>query len=246
MMTETNCGFARTTPEQKRERIMQVFSSVAGSYDRMNDLMSFGLHRLWKRFTVRLARIQSGERVLDVAGGTGDLTRLCQPLVGQHGEVVLCDLNTDMLKLARERLLNAGLARQIRYVQGNAEHLPFKAESFDCTLMGFGLRNVANPQAALSELYRITRPGGRLLILEFSQPVIRALHPVYRYYCLHWLPKLGRQLVGDAESYRYLGESIQAYPPPQHITGMLHQAGWRTVDCFLPGGGIAALHRAIR
>ena len=242
----THFGFEPTTPTGKRARVMQVFSSVVASYDRMNNLMSLGLHHLWKRHTVHVARILAGERVLDAAGGSGDLARLCHPLVGAAGEVVLCDLNADMLDLARDRLLDSGITTGIHYLQADLERLPLNTASFDCVLLAFGLRNVATPTTALAELRRVTRPGGRLLVLEFSQPVVHALRPLYRRYCLDWLPRLGRLVTSDAHSYRYLGESIQAYPPPRTISAMLQEAGWRAVECFLLAGGVATLHRAAR
>lgn len=247
-MTEksTHFGFEPATPAEKRARVMRVFSSVAASYDRMNDLMSLGLHRLWKRHTVHAARIQPRERVLDAAGGTGDLARLCHPLVGDDGTVVLCDLNADMLQLARDQSLNAGIVANLHYVRGDLEHPPFSTGSFDCVLLAFGLRNVAAPMTALANLRRVTRPGGRLLVLEFSQPVVRALRPLYRRYCLDWLPRLGRLVADDADGYRYLGESIQGYPPPGTITTMLKTAGWHAVECFLLAGGVVTLHRAAR
>lgn len=244
--TPTRFGFEHTTSAGKRARVMQVFSSVATSYDRMNDLMSLGLHRLWKLHTVQLARIHPGERVLDAAGGTGDITRLCHPRVGAGGEVVLCDLNADMLTHARDRLLDAGIAGGVHYVLGDLERLPLRAGYFDCALIAFGLRNLADPAAGLAELRRVVRPGGRLLVLEFSRPALRALRPLYRRYCLDWLPRLGRLVAGDGASYRYLGESIQGYPPARTITRRLERAGWRAVESFLLAGGIAALHRALR
>lgn len=242
----TYFGFEPTTHAEKRARVTRVFSSVAVSYDRMNDLMSLGLHRLWKRHTVHAARIQPKERVLDAAGGTGDLARLCHPLVGTGGTVVLCDLNADMLQLARDQLLNAGIVANLHYVQGDLENPPFSTGSFDCVLLAFGLRNIAAPVTALAGLRRVTRPGGRLLVLEFSQPVLRALRPLYRHYCLNWLPRLGRLVANNADGYRYLGESIQAYPPPGTMTTMLKAAGWHAVECFLLAGGIVTLHRAAR
>ncbi len=239
-------GYSKLPAGEKRSRVDQVFSSVSGRYDLMNDLMSAGLHRLWKRFAVHLACLHSGEIVLDAAAGTGDLSLLCERRVGRAGQIVLLDRNREMINLARDRLIDRGLVRRVRYVQGSVEQLPFPDECFDCILIAFGLRNVADKEAALRSMYHKTRPGGRLLVLEFSRPVFEWSHALYRRYCLNYLPWLGQCVAGDADSYRYLGESIMVQPGQAEVSEWLRHAGYDEVECYNLSGGIVALHRGYR
>ena len=236
-------GFERVTEAEKTRRVASVFDSVAGRYDLMNDLMSGGLHRLWKRFAVEQSGLRPGQRVLDVAGGTGDLTRLLTRRVGEAGEVVLTDINTAMLERGRDRLADAGIV--VTIVQCDAERLPFRDQHFDCVTIGFGLRNVTRKARALREMTRVLRPGGRLLVLEFSH-IWTPLRPLYDAYSFQVLPRLGRIVADDADSYRYLAESIRRFPDQPTLLGMMQEAGLENCRYHNLSGGIVALHRGYR
>ena len=238
----THFGYKEVPKGEKKRHVAGVFSSVAAKYDVMNDLMSGGVHRLWKRFTLDRAGLRKGQRVLDLAGGTGDLAEAEARRVGPDGEVVLSDINAEMLGHGRERLVNAGLAGNIQYVQADAEHLPFPDNYFDRVTMAFGLRNVTDKDAALASIHRVLKPGGRLLVLEFSKPVLPGLKPVYDAYSFAALPFMGRLVAGDAESYRYLAESIRMHPDQKTLAGMFEAAGFTGVTWHDLTGGIVALH----
>lgn len=240
MNEKTNFGFEQVAPEEKARRVRGVFESVAGKYDLMNDLMSAGMHRAWKRFTVETSGVREGARVLDVAGGTADLTRLFADRVGSKGRVVLTDINNAMLAAGRDRLFNEGLV--IPTVQCDAEKLPFPSRYFDCVCIGFGLRNVTRKEAALAEMRRVLRPGGVALILEFSR-VWAPLQPAYDWYSFNVLPRLGKAVAGDEASYRYLAESIRMHPDQPALKAMMEQAGFDSVDWFNLAAGVVALHR---
>jgi demethylmenaquinone methyltransferase/2-methoxy-6-polyprenyl-1,4-benzoquinol methylase len=239
----THFGFQQVPEADKARRVAGVFDSVAGRYDLMNDLMSAGLHRLWKRIAVERSLVRPGERVLDVAGGTGDLARLFARRVAPGGEVVLSDVNRSMLMRGRDRLLDAGLVLPL--VQCDAERLPFPDRAFDCVSVAFGLRNVTRKEVALAEMRRVLRPGGRLLVLEFSH-VWGWLRPAYDAYSFGVLPRLGKLVVGDADSYRYLAESIRMHPDQEQLKSMLQGAGLERVDYLNLTGGVVALHRGFR
>ncbi|MCX7900700.1 MAG: class I SAM-dependent methyltransferase [Burkholderiaceae bacterium] len=235
----TDFGFQQVDVREKARRVAGVFDSVAARYDLMNDLMSVGLHRLWKAFTVQLAAVRPGMRVLDVAGGTGDLALALAREVGAKGKVGLTDINGAMLRVGRDRTLDAGLLLPV--VQCDAEALPFLDASFDIVSVGFGLRNMTRKDRALAEMHRVLRPGGRVLVLEFSR-VWAPLAPIYDAYSFHVLPWLGARVAGDADSYRYLAESIRMFPPPQELAMMMQCAGFEDVEWFRLAAGICALH----
>ena len=241
----THFGFRDVPLADKARHVREVFDSVADNYDLMNDLMSFGVHRLWKRFTIGMADLKPGQCVLDLAGGTGDLTRLMAPRVGREGLVVLSDINAAMLGNGRSQLLDNGIAGNVDFAQANAEQLPFRDNSFDLVTMAFGLRNVTDKQQALDSIYRVLRPGGRLLVLEFSRPVA-ALKPAYDFYSFSILPKLGRLVAKDEASYRYLAESIRMHPDQQTLRDMMQQAGFENCDYHNLTGGIVAIHRGYK
>lgn len=241
----THFGFQQVLEEDKAKRVRGVFDSVAGDYDLMNDVMSLGIHRLWKRLAIEMANIQPGQQILDLAGGTGDLVLLIAPKAGPQGRVVLSDINNAMIRTGRARLLDRGIAGNVEYVQADAERLPFPDNSFDCITMGFGLRNVTRKQAALESMYRALKPGGRLLILEFSRPTA-LLRPAYDFYSFSILPRLGRLIAGDAASYRYLAESIRMHPDQNALVGMLEAAGFEACDYHNLTGGIVAIHRGYK
>ncbi len=242
----THFGFSEVPVLEKARRVAEVFHAVAGKYDLMNDLMSFGMHRLWKRFTLSQSGVRAGQRVLDVAGGTGDLAAGFLSRVGATGEVYLSDINEKMLQRGRERMLNAGHAGNIFYVQADAENLPFKDQYFDCVSIGFGLRNVTDKQKALREMYRVLTPGGRLLVLEFSKPVLPWLAKWYDAYSFNVIPRLGEWVCGDAASYQYLVESIRMHPDQHTLKNMMEKAGFASVDWYNLTGGIVALHKGFR
>ncbi|RCX32981.1 bifunctional demethylmenaquinone methyltransferase/2-methoxy-6-polyprenyl-1,4-benzoquinol methylase UbiE [Thioalbus denitrificans] len=242
----THFGYQQVPEEEKAGRVAQVFHSVADKYDLMNDLMSLGIHRLWKRFTIELSGVRGGQRVLDLAGGTGDLAARFSRMVGPAGEVVLCDINDSMLRVGRERLADRGAVGNIRYVQADAEALPYPDNHFDCITIAFGLRNVTHKEAALASMNRVLKPGGRLLVLEFSQPVAPGLKPVYDLYSFSVLPVLGRLVTGDSGSYRYLAESIRMHPDQKTLKGMMEAAGFGRCEYFNLTGGIVALHRGFK
>ncbi|MEZ5541194.1 MAG: bifunctional demethylmenaquinone methyltransferase/2-methoxy-6-polyprenyl-1,4-benzoquinol methylase UbiE [Pseudomonadota bacterium] len=241
----THFGFRNVPVAEKAGRVRAVFDSVADRYDLMNDLMSFGVHRLWKRYAVNMAGIRPGQCILDLAGGTGDLARLMAPLVGAQGHIVLSDINDAMLNNGRSNLLDHGISANVTFAQANAEQLPFPDRSFDLVTIAFGLRNVTDKQQALNEMHRVLRPGGRLLVLEFSRPVA-LLKPAYDLYSFSILPRLGKLVARDADSYRYLAESIRMHPDQQTLQGMLEQAGFEQCDWHNLSGGIVAIHRGYR
>jgi demethylmenaquinone methyltransferase / 2-methoxy-6-polyprenyl-1,4-benzoquinol methylase len=242
----TDFGYQQVPREEKVQRVAQVFDSVADRYDLMNDLMSLGIHRLWKRFTIEMSGVRRGQRVLDLAGGTGDLTARFSRLVGPEGAVVLADINASMLGRGRERLADRGIIGNVGYVQANAERLPFPDDHFDCITIGFGLRNVTDKDAALRSMQRVLKPGGRLLVLEFSQPTVPGLRPAYDLYSFTLLPLMGKLVVGDADSYRYLAESIRMHPDQETLRQMMEAAGLERCEYFNLCGGIVALHRGYK
>ncbi len=239
-------GYRKVPAREKARHVAGVFHSVAGRYDLMNDLMSLGIHRLWKRIAIEQTAVRNGSRVLDLAGGTGDLAARLSRRVGDQGEVVLADINDSMLRAGRERLLDAGLCGNLRYVQANAEQLPFPDNHFDAVTIAFGLRNVTDKEAALREMARVARPGAPVLVLEFSHPVLPGLKPVYDAYSFSVLPALGRLFAGDAESYRYLAESIRVHPDQERLRAMMEAAGLAQCDYLNLSGGIVALHKGYK
>ncbi|OGT19248.1 MAG: bifunctional demethylmenaquinone methyltransferase/2-methoxy-6-polyprenyl-1,4-benzoquinol methylase [Gammaproteobacteria bacterium RBG_16_57_12] len=242
----THFGFQQVPLEEKVHRVAEVFHSVAGKYDLMNDVMSFGIHRAWKRFAIEMSGVRAGQRVLDLAGGTGDLAGKLARRVGETGEVVLADINDSMLRQGRARLIDLGLAGNLRYAQVNAECLPFADNTFDCITIAFGLRNVTDKDAALRSMHRVLRPGGRLLVLEFSKPQLPGLSAVYDAYSFKVLPELGKLIAADEQSYRYLAESIRMHPDQETLKGMMLQAGFTACDYYNMSGGIVALHRGFK
>jgi demethylmenaquinone methyltransferase/2-methoxy-6-polyprenyl-1,4-benzoquinol methylase len=242
----TDFGFESVRWDEKKARVREVFDSVADRYDLMNDLMSAGLHRVWKRLTVAKSGLRSGDVALDVAAGSGDLSLGLARQVGPRGAVYVTDINARMLALGRDRLSNAGQVGNIHYLQADAEQLPFKSGTFDCVSIGFGLRNVTDKEAALASILRVLKPGGRLLILEFSRPRLRLLEPLYDFYSLQVLPKLGQLILGDAGSYRYLAESIRRHPDQDALKELMIQQGFERCEYLNFSGGIVALHLGYR
>ena len=246
MTDYTHFGYQQIPETEKRERVREVFDSVASRYDIMNDMMSLGVHRLWKRFAVALTSVRAGGDVVDLAGGTGDLTRLLSDRVGESGSVVTSDINAAMLSAGRSRLIDEGYVGNIRYVQCNAESLPFADNSQDAVTIGFGLRNVTFKDSALAEMYRILRPGGQVLVLEFSKVTNAALAKLYDSYSFNVLPRLGARIAGDADSYRYLAESIRMHPDQQTLLGMLQGAGFEQCSYLNLSIGVVAIHRGYK
>jgi len=242
----THFGFEQVPVDDKARRVAGVFDTVAGRYDVMNDVMSFGAHRLWKRVAVDMCGVRPGHQVLDLAAGTGDLSRRFARLVGEQGQVIAADINAAMLNVGRDRLLDRGVYRNVRFTQANAECLPFMVDSFDCATIAFGLRNVTDKQAALDSLFRVIKPGGVLLVLEFSKPVITGLNKVYDAYSFRMLPLMGRLIAGDADSYRYLAESIRMHPDQKTLKSMMEQSGFERCDYHNLAGGIVAIHRGYK
>jgi demethylmenaquinone methyltransferase / 2-methoxy-6-polyprenyl-1,4-benzoquinol methylase len=242
----TDFGFQRVAWRDKARRVRAVFDSVADRYDLMNDLMSAGAHRLWKQFTLSLTGLRPGDRALDIAGGTGDIAAGLARQVGQSGLVVLADINASMLQHGRDRLTDRALVGNVHYVQADAERLPFADGSFDCVTIGFGLRNVTDKAAALASMRRVLKAGGQLLVLEFSKPVAAPLGRLYDLYSFNVLPWLGRAIAGDAESYRYLAESIRRHPDQQGLMAMMATAGLEGCRYHNLMGGIVAVHRGYR
>lgn len=242
-MADTHFGFETVAEEDKAKRVAGVFTSVASKYDIMNDLMSAGLHRLWKRFAVGLANVRPGQRVLDVAGGSADLSRLFLERVGKEGQVVLTDINNAMLRVGRDRLLDEGFITPT--TQCDAEHLPFPDNYFDCVSIAFGLRNVTHKDAALREMHRVLKPGGRLIVLEFSR-VAKPLEKAYDLYSFKLLPAMGKLIANDADSYRYLAESIRMHPGQEELKHMMLDAGLERVEYFNLTGGVVAVHRSYK
>jgi demethylmenaquinone methyltransferase/2-methoxy-6-polyprenyl-1,4-benzoquinol methylase len=243
---KTHFGFRDVPLAQKEKLVGRVFTSVAAKYDVMNDLMSLGIHRLWKRWFAATSGVRSGDRVLDLAGGTGDIAALLLPRVGDAGHVVLGDINAAMLHAGRNRLLDRGFVRNLDYAQLNAETLPFADRSFDAVTIAFGLRNVTDKQRALGEMHRVLKPGGRVLILEFSAVRSEWLKPLYDFHSFQVLPRLGAFIAGDEESYRYLAESIRKHPDQAALKAMLEAAGFAGVDVRNLSAGIVAIHRGYR
>jgi demethylmenaquinone methyltransferase/2-methoxy-6-polyprenyl-1,4-benzoquinol methylase len=241
----THFGYREVPVEDKARHVADVFHSVAGKYDLMNDLMSMGIHRLWKWFTINNSGVRRGATVLDIAGGTGDLTRKFSQMVGDTGKVVLADINASMLNVGRDRLTDAGVVGNVEYVQANAEALPFPDNSFDCITIAFGLRNVTDKDKALASMYRVLKPGGQLMVLEFSKPA-DWLAKVYDTYSFHLLPKIGKVITGDEESYRYLAESIRMHPDQDTLKQMMVDVGFERCDYHNMTAGIVALHRGYK
>ena len=247
-MSESTTHFGyREVPESEKARLVdRVFSSVAQKYDVMNDLMSFGAHRLWKRYFVATSGVRAGDVVLDLAGGTGDIAALLLPRVGAEGAVVVGDINADMLRVGRDRLIDRGKLKGLDYAQLDAESLPFPDKSFDCVTMAFGLRTVTHKERALSEIHRVLKIGGRALILEFSRLRAKFLKPLYDFHSFEVLPRLGRLIANDEASYRYLAESIRQHPDQDTLKAMMESAGLARVDVRNLSAGIVAIHRGYR
>lgn len=241
----THFGYQTVATEEKVARVRSVFDSVSTRYDLMNDLMSGGVHRLWKRFTINEAGVRQGQCVLDLAGGTGDLAARFAAQVGPHGHVVLADINASMLRVGRDRCLDAGIVETLDIVQVDAEKLPFDDNSFDVVTIAFGLRNVTNKEAALASMCRVLKPGGKLLVLEFSHPD-KLLRPAYDLYSFNVLPWLGKRIANDEKSYRYLVESIRMHPDQETLRTMLQDAGFSHCRYHNLTGGVAALHIGFR
>lgn len=242
----THFGFRDVPTKEKSSLVAEVFHSVASKYDLMNDCMSLGMHRLWKRFTIAQAALHAGQSVLDVAAGTGDLACAYAKIVGPRGKVVMTDINEAMLSVGRDRLINAGLIQNIEWVQADAENLPFTNDYFDVITIAFGLRNVTNKAAALRSMYRVLKPGGKLLILEFSHPTNAIFSKIYDAYSFKVIPLLGEVIANDRSSYQYLVESIRMHPNQENLKSMLQESGFEDVDYFNLSGGIVALHKGYK
>lgn len=242
----THFGYEDVSWDEKQGKVAGVFHSVAQKYDIMNDLMSMGVHRLWKRLTIELSGVRKGQRVLDIAGGTGDLAAKFSRLVGPEGEVILADINDSMLKVGRDRLADKGIAGNIQFVQANAQCLPFADDHFDCITIAFGLRNVTDKDEALRSMYRVLKPGGQLMVLEFSKPTVKALNPIYDTYSFKILPFIGKLVTNDAESYQYLAESIRMHPDQETLKEMMEKAGFSQCQYHNLTAGIVALHRGFK
>lgn len=242
----THFGYKSVEKRDKAGLVANVFHSVAGQYDLMNDLMSGGIHRIWKRFTIELSGVRNGNSVLDIAGGTGDLAARFATLVGPQGRVILADINESMLQVGRDKLLDTGRQGGIEFVQADAQALPFPDESFDCVSIAFGLRNVTDKDAALRSMLRVLKPAGRLLILEFSKPENELLSKAYDAYSFNVLPAIGRIVANDGESYQYLAESIRVHPDQETLKEMMEDAGFSRCEYHNMTGGIVALHRGIK
>ncbi|ANF56971.1 bifunctional demethylmenaquinone methyltransferase/2-methoxy-6-polyprenyl-1,4-benzoquinol methylase UbiE [Halotalea alkalilenta] len=242
----TDFGFQDVPIEEKAGRVADVFHSVARRYDVMNDLMSMGIHRLWKRVTLERSGVRRGNSVLDIAGGTGDLTKKFASRVGPTGRVVLADINASMLNVGRDKLIDEGIGHQVEYVQANAEALPFPDNTFDCITIAFGLRNVTDKDKALRSMTRVLKPGGRLLVLEFSKPTNALFEKVYDQYSFQVLPRIGKLVANDADSYRYLAESIRMHPDQETLKAMMEAAGLDRVEYTNMTAGVVALHRGVK
>ena len=242
----THFGYQTVKTEEKAEKVADVFHSVAAKYDLMNDLMSGGIHRIWKKFTIELSGVRTGNSVLDIAGGTGDLTAKFARLVGPKGNVVLADINDSMLKVGRDKLTDKGIAGNVHYAQADAQYLPFPDNSFDCITIAFGLRNVTDKDLALKSMYRVLKPGGRLLVLEFSKPQNSLLEKIYDTYSFRILPAMGKLITNDSESYRYLAESIRMHPDQETLKTMLTDTGFSDTKYYNMTGGVVALHKGIK
>jgi demethylmenaquinone methyltransferase/2-methoxy-6-polyprenyl-1,4-benzoquinol methylase len=242
----THFGYKTVASEQKEKLVAGVFHSVAAKYDIMNDLMSAGIHRIWKRFTIELSGVRRGHQVLDIAGGTGDLAAKFSKIVGPEGRVVLADINESMLRVGRDKLTDSGIVGNIEYAQANAEALPFPDNTFDCITIAFGLRNVTDKDAALRSMLRVLKPGGRLLVLEFSKPGNELLSKAYDTYSFKLLPFMGKLIANDEDSYRYLAESIRMHPDQQTLKTMMEDAGFARCEFHNMTGGIVAVHKGIK
>ena len=242
----THFGYKEVDTRAKAGMVADVFHSVASRYDLMNDLMSAGIHRVWKRFTIELSGVRRGNAVLDIAGGTGDLAARFAEIVGPTGRVVLADINDSMLKVGRDKLLDNGLLGNLEFVQADAQSLPFPDDSFDCVTIAFGLRNVTDKDAALRSMLRVLKPGGRLLVLEFSKPANPLLSKAYDTYSFKVLPLMGRLVANDAESYQYLAESIRMHPDQETLKEMMEDAGFSRCEFHNMTGGVVALHKGVK
>jgi demethylmenaquinone methyltransferase/2-methoxy-6-polyprenyl-1,4-benzoquinol methylase len=242
----THFGYKDVETEAKAGMVAEVFHSVAARYDLMNDLMSAGVHRLWKRFTIELSAVRKGHSVLDIAGGTGDLAAQFADIVGSEGRVVLADINESMLQVGRDKLLDTGHMSNIEFVQADAQYLPFPDESFDCITIAFGLRNVTDKDLALRSMLRVLKPGGRLLVLEFSKPTNSILSKVYDAYSFNVIPRIGKLVTDDSDSYQYLAESIRMHPDQETLKDMMEEAGFCQCEYHNMTGGVVALHKGIK
>jgi demethylmenaquinone methyltransferase/2-methoxy-6-polyprenyl-1,4-benzoquinol methylase len=242
----THFGFKTVEEDKKVELVAEVFHSVAAKYDVMNDVLSMGIHRVWKRFTIDCSGIRKGQKVLDLAGGTGDLTAKFSRIVGKDGQVILADINDSMLKVGRSKLRDLGVEGNVEYVQANAEELPFPDNHFDLVTIAFGLRNVTDKDKALASIYRVLKPGGRLLVLEFSKPLYKPVSKFYDFYSFNVLPKLGKIIANDSESYQYLAESIRMHPNQDTLKEMMENVGFEGTEFFNLTAGIVALHRGYK
>lgn len=243
---DSHFGFETVTSEEKTKRVTEVFKSVAGRYDVMNNLMSFGIHHLWKKLTIEQSGVRPGQTILDLAGGSGDLTRLLAKKVGQKGHVILADINAAMLAVGRDRLIDEGLFSQITCLQANAETLPLDERSVDAIFIAFGLRNVTDQMKALQSMYRTCKPGGKLFVLEFTNPEHPLVKRLYDWYSFQVLPRMGKWIANDEASYRYLAESIRMHPLPEKMKNMIEASGFEDCKYTLLSAGIVALHTAYK
>ena len=242
----THFGFETVQTEEKAGRVRAVFDSVSNKYDLMNDLMSFGVHRLWKRQVIEICGVRKGCKVLDLAAGTGDLSARFSGLVGPKGLVVFSDINASMLEQGRVRMMDEGHVGNLRYIQADAQHLPFPDDYFDCVTIGFGLRNVTDKQLALEAIFRVIKPGGRLMVLEFSKPTNKPMETLYDLYSFNLMPKIGKLVTQDEDSYRYLAESIRMHPDQETLKQMMEQAGFERCEYFNLTAGVVAIHRGYK
>jgi demethylmenaquinone methyltransferase/2-methoxy-6-polyprenyl-1,4-benzoquinol methylase len=242
----THFGYKTVNVEEKAGKVAEVFHSVADNYDLMNDLMSMGIHRIWKQVAIEMSGVRSGHKVLDIAGGTGDLAAKFSRIVGATGSVVLADINQSMLRRGRDKLIDQGINSNVRFTQADAQYLPFPDNTFNLITIAFGLRNVTDKALALRSMQRVLAPGGKLLVLEFSKPTNALLSKLYDSYSFNVLPKLGKIFANDADSYQYLAESIRMHPDQQTLLGMMDEAGFANTDFQNLTGGIVSIHRGIK
>ena len=243
--TKTHFGYQSVPESEKVNRVREVFDSVASRYDLMNDLMSFGTHRFWKKIAIELCGLRPGQTVLDLASGTADLAKLQAKIIGKQGRLVVSDINEAMLTIGRERLIDEGLA-QLEYVLIDAQELPFPDNTFDCVTIAFGLRNVTNKEQAIASIQRVLKPGGRLIILEFSKPTSALVSKFYDFYSFKCIPKIGQLITKDADSYQYLAESIRMHPDQETLLEMLYQSGFDHAEYFNLTNGVVAIHRGYK